>query len=95
MLVLQNRVNHACVSFFSWPYWLFEQKEDLDKGIYTISSVMLSNRVHHWIGLGGGGLTSRRGKSHIGNFGLATNLSLFILGCFCILCCVPHNSFYF
>jgi hypothetical protein len=44
--------------------------------------------------LGGGGLISRRGKSHIGNFGLAMNLSLFFLGRFCILCCVPHFIFW-
>jgi hypothetical protein len=42
---------------------------------------------------GGGGLTSRSGKSQIGNFGLATNLSLFFLRRFCILCCVPQFFF--
>jgi hypothetical protein len=38
---------------------------------------MLSNCVRRWMHQGGGGLTLRRGKSHIGNFSLATNLSLF------------------
>ncbi len=42
--------------------------------------------------LSGGGLTLRRGKNHTGNFGLATNLSLFFLERFCILCCVPPKK---
>jgi hypothetical protein len=44
--------------------------------------------------LGGGGLTSRRGKSHICHFSLATNLILFFLRCFCILC-VSHKKCFF
>ena len=43
-------------------------KAGLDKGICTDSRGMLSNCVCHWMGQGGGGLDSRRGKSHIGKF---------------------------
>jgi hypothetical protein len=69
-------------------------KEGLDKGISMDSIATLSNHVRHWMHQGGGGLTLRRGKSHIGNFGLATNLCLFFLRRFCILCCVPQKSFF-
>jgi hypothetical protein len=55
----------------------------------------LSNCVCRWMHQGGGGFTSRRGKSHIGDFGLATNLSLFFLRRLCILCCVQQKSFFF
>jgi hypothetical protein len=37
----------------------------------------------------------KKGKSHIGNFGVATNLSLFFLKCFCILCCVSQKISFF
>ncbi len=49
----------------------------LDKGVSTISRARLSNCVRHWMHQGGGGLALRKGTSHIGDFGLATNLSLF------------------
>ncbi len=68
-------------------------KEGLDKGVSTDSKARLSNCVHCWMHQGERGLTSRRGKSHIGNFGLAQNLSLFFLGRLWILCCVPQNHF--
>jgi hypothetical protein len=44
--------------------------------------------------LGGGGLTSRRGKSHICNFGLATNLSLFFFDILYFVLCPPKNIFF-
>ncbi len=69
--------------------------EGLDKGVSTNSRVMLSNCVRRWMHQGGGGLTLRRGKSHIDDFGLATNLSLFFLRRFCILCCVLQKSVFF
>ncbi len=34
-------------------------------------------------------------RTTLANFGLATNLSLFFLGHFCILCCVPQESVFF
>jgi hypothetical protein len=52
-------------------------KEGLDEGASTNSRVMLSNCVRRWMHQGGGGLTSRRGKSNIDDFCLAINLSLF------------------
>jgi hypothetical protein len=66
-------------------------KEDPDEGVSTNFRAMLSNCVCQWMYRGGGGLTSRRGKSHIGNFGLATNLSLFFLRCFYM----SHKNLFF
>ena len=71
-------------------------KEGLDGGVCTNSSMTLRNCAHHWIGLGGGGLNlrMRRGMSHIGDFDLTTNFSLFFLGLSCILCWTPQNLFF-
>ncbi len=89
--------------FFCWIGFLSQTalsqpsqqgKESLDKGICTDSRVTHSNYVRHWMHQGEGGLTLRRGKSRIGNFGLAANLSLLFLGSFCILCCVPQKLFF-
>jgi hypothetical protein len=46
-------------------------------------------------GFGGGILTFRWGKSHNGDFGLATNLTLFFLGHLYILSSVPQPSVFF
>jgi hypothetical protein len=69
-------------------------KEGLEEGISNNSRATLSNCVHHWMHLGGGGLTSRRGKSQIGNFGLVTKLSLLFLRRFCFFCCIPQKPFF-
>jgi hypothetical protein len=93
----------VCTIFLSWIGFLSKTalsqpsqlgKEGLDEGVSTNSRVTLSNCVRCWMHWGGSGLTSRRGMSHIGNFGLATNLSLFFLRRFCILCCVPQKPFF-
>jgi hypothetical protein len=69
-------------------------KEGLDKGVSTNSRVMLSNCVCHWMHQGGGGVTLRKGKSHIGDFVLVTNLSMFFLGHF-YFCVVSHKNLCF
>jgi hypothetical protein len=70
-----------------------EGKEGLVEGISANSRATLSNPIRCWMHHSGGGITSKRGKSHIGNFGLATNLSLLFLGNFCFLCCVQQKLF--
>jgi hypothetical protein len=46
------------------------------------------------MGQGGGDLTSRRGKSDIGNFGLATNLSFFSVTFLYFVFCPTRISFF-
>ncbi len=69
-------------------------KEGLDKDISTNSRARLSNCVCHWMHQGGGRLILQKRKGHIGSFGLATNLRLFFLRRFCILC-VSHKISFF
>ncbi len=95
----------TCVYFFSSSGWLFEQNRFVPT--FPTRKGRSGQRQLYWFQcdakqsctpldwLGGGGHTSRRGKNHIGNFGLATNLSLFFLGRFCILCCVPQKKHLF
>ena len=104
--IADYKMSHSCsVYFISWPDWRFEPNRS-DPTFPT--QKRKSGRRHlyqfqrdteqlcmHWMGRGGGGPTLGRGKSHIGNFGLATNLSLFFLGHLCILCCVPQKSSFF
>ena len=68
-------------------------KEGLDKNVFTNSSMMLRNCICHGMGLVGDGLTLRRGKIHIGDLGLATNLG-FLGGKFLyFVLCPTKNSF--
>ena len=92
MLVLQKQV--VCARVYcktaALPQPTQQGKEGLDKGVWTNSRVGLSNCVQ----LDGVASPWEGGKSHISDFGLATNLSLFFLGHYCILCCVPQKSFF-
>ncbi len=97
----QRTMYHLCVRIL-WRYCLFEQ--NLVVLTFPTGKVRSGQIQLHWFQrdtkqlctpldcLGGGGLAYRRGKSHIGDFGLATNLIWFFLGRFCILCCVPPKK---
>ncbi len=69
-------------------------KDDLDKGNWTDFSVTPNKLCMPLNRLGGGGFTSRRGKNHIGNFGLATNLNLFFWDV-SVFCVVSHKKYLF
>jgi hypothetical protein len=105
-VLLQGQQRHLNVQwttwvyFFSWLDRLFEQNHFIPT--FPTGKRRSGRRQLYWFQhgakqsctpldwLGGSSLTSRRGKIHIGNFGLPTNLKLFFLGHFFILGCVPH-----
>ena len=98
MLVLQNELFMlVCTLFLGRIGFLIQNtfsqtsqqgKEGLEKGICTNSGVVPSKCVHvGWVGVEVASPQEEE-RATLAIFGLATNLSLFFLECFCILCCV-------